>query len=330
MLQLKNATPFAADIAVFPNENGVDTIYTIVKATFCFSNGWVLADEQLPPQAEDQYWGEPGKSSLKLASDFHTGKPASDIVVLGLACAPKQQPVEQLDVSVNVGSVSKTVKVFGNRTWQNGVISAIEPFTTMPLVYEKAFGGEHQLDEQNILAVEQNPVGCGFVGNRDEKSMNGGALPNIEDEGQLIRSLADTPPPAAFGFSSPSWLPRRKYAGTYDKHWQQTRAPYLPKDFDKRFLNAAHPELIYPGFLQGGESFSVTNMHPDGAFNGELPDVKLSCEINVENRINTASANLETLIIEPNRKQVSMVWKAAFECDKKVLKVQEIGLKLMR
>lgn len=330
MLQLKNSTPFAANIAVFPNERGVDTIFTIVKATFCFSNGWTLADEQIPPQAEDEYWGEPGKSSLKLASDFHTGKAVSDIVVLGSACAPNQQTVAQLDVSVNVGSVNKSLRVTGNRTWQNGSISDVEPFKTMPLVYEKAFGGQHWLDDQNYLAVEQNPVGCGFAGNRSEQDMQGEALPNIENNEQLIQSFQDTPLPAGFGFNSPDWLPRRQYAGTYDEKWQQTRAPYLPEDFDKRFLNAAHPDLVYPGFLQGGERFSVSNMHPDGVFFGELPQIILLCDVKLGHQIHKPSSNLETVIIEPNKKQVSMVWKAAFECDKNVLKVEEIGLKLAR
>ena len=330
MLQLKNSTPFAANIAVFPNEKGVDTIYTIVKATFCFSNGWTLTDEQIPPQAEDEYWGEPGKSSLKLASDYHTGKPVSDIVVLGSACALKQQRVKQLDVNVRVGSINKSIRVTGNRTWQNGSISEIEPFKTMPLVYEKAFGGQHWLDEQNYLAVEQNPVGCGFIGKRTVEEMQGAALPNIENSQQLIQSMQDRPVPAGLGFNSPDWLPRRQFAGTYDEQWQKHRAPYLPEDFDKRFLNAAHPDLIYPSFLQGGEQFSVTNMHPDGAFCGELPQVTMLCDVKLGQTIYKPTANIETLIIEPNKKQISMVWKAAFECDKSVPKVEEVSLKLAR
>ena len=45
-----------------------------------------------------------------------------------------------------------------------------------------------------------------------------------------------------------------KYAGTYDKKWQEERAPLLPRDFSKRFLNAAAPGLVAPGYLRGDET----------------------------------------------------------------------------
>jgi hypothetical protein len=332
MLQLKNATPFAAEIAIFPNEQGVDTLYTIVKATFNISSGnaWTLADEQLSPQAEDEYWGEPGQSSIKMASDFHTGKPATDIIMLGSACAIAQQQVNQLDVTLSVGEVTKTVRVIGDRVWLNGQISGIKPFTSMPIVYEKAFGGRHDIDQNSYLAEERNPIGCGFSGKRSARDMEGTSLPNIEDPNELISYCNETPGPTGFGFCSPDWMPRRAFAGTYDEYWQKNRAPYLPLDFDNRFLNAAHPDLIYPGYLKGGELISVVNMHPEGEIRAVLPEISVSCEVDLKGQTHRPLMNLETLIIEPNSKQVSMVWRAAFECDKYVLKINQISLKLSR
>ncbi len=330
MLQLNNATPFAADFAVFPNEQGIDTLYTMVKGTFCLGTAWTLADEQIPPQVEDEYWGELGESSIKVVSDFHTGKPTTDIIMLGSACAPKQQAVQQLDINLTVGQISKIVRVIGDRVWQNGQISAAKTFTSMPIVYEKAYGGKHQVDEQMCLAEEKNPVGSGFLGKRSVADMDGVALPNIEDPNQLIRGQKDTPSPAGYGFCSPSWLPRSQYAGTYDDLWQKKRAPYLPLDFDNRFFNAAHPDLIYPSYIKGGELFTIKNMHPDGVISAALPEVSVSCDINLKGQLRKPAMNLETLIFEPNKKQVSMVWRAAFVCDKSVLDISEISVKLLR
>ena len=330
MLQLKNDTPFAAEIALFPNAQGIDTLYTIMKATFCYAGGWALAEEQILPQAEDEYWGEPGQSSLKSASDFHTGKPASDVIVIGSACAKDRQEVKQLQVSVNVASLSKTVLVTGNRVWQHGNISKIEPFKTMPIVYEKAFGGCHVLDQATYLAEEKNPVGCGFSGKRSMEEMHNLPLPNIEEPTSVIRQYSDRPKPAGFGFCSPNWLPRRQYAGTYDEAWQQNRAPYLPTDFDSRFLNCAHPDLIYPGYLQGGEAFSISNMHPEGTFSGNIPQLSAVSDIRFGSESNKSPMNLETVVFEPNKKTISMVWRSAFECDKRALKITEIGLSLAR
>lgn len=330
MLQLKNATPFAAEMAVFPNEKGIDTLYTIVKASFQLQHAWVLADEQEPPQKEDEYWGEPGLSSIKMASDFHIGKPNTDIVMIGEACAPNLNPVNSLDVHLNVGQLNKTVRVFGDRVWLDGRVSSPKSFTSMPIVYERAFGGRHQIDDEHFLAEEKNPVGCSFKGKRSSSEMNGTLLPNIEELDQLMQYQGDSPSPAGFGFCSPDWLPRRQYAGTYDDVWQKNRAPYLPSDFDINFLNAAHPDLIYPGYLQGGEQLLIKNMHPDGEIRAQLPQLNIKCDINLDGETQSPQMNLETLILEPNQKQISMVWRAAFECDKKVLNISEVELKLTR
>ena len=45
MLQILNKTPFEAHISCFPDENGVDTVYPILKATFDLSaDGVAVAD----------------------------------------------------------------------------------------------------------------------------------------------------------------------------------------------------------------------------------------------------------------------------------------------
>ncbi len=328
MLQLNNKTPFAASMALFPDPRGIDTIYLIVKANFNIGPKWTLLDEQLPPIEADVYWGEPESSSIKYASDFHTGKPNTDIIMTGLACAPNQQTVSQLDVGLSVGRVNKTVRVYGDRQWCNGLISDPAPFQTMPLVYEKSFGGMHLVDGEVDSADARNPLGCGFAGNRSAKQMHGVPLPNLEDPRDLIREHSQTPEPACFGYCSPAWEPRVNYAGTYDENWQTQRAPYLPEDFDSRFFNMAHPELVYPGYLQGGEVASITGMHPVGELNFELPKVKLSSRFKMEEQLNSADFNLETLHIEPNLLQLSMTWRAAYPCDKKSLKIEEIHVSL--
>lgn len=330
MLQLNNNTPFAADIATFPNEQGIDSLYVIVKATFIMGQQWSLADEQIPPQKADEYWGEPGLSSIKNLSDFHIGKNSTDILMQGNACALNHQDVKQLDVHLSVGQVSKSLRVFGDRQWVNGQPSTPVPFQSMPLVYERAFGGQHQIDELTLIAEERNLVGSGFAGKRSKAEMNGVALPNIEDPNQLIQQIEDTPIPASFSPSCGYWSPRTQWAGTYDEMWQTTRAPYLPTDFDKRFLNAAHPDLVYPGFLQGGEPIVIKGMHPAGDINLSVPRVKINCNVILKSKPVPITLNIETLTLHPNQQQLSMVWLAPFQCDKNLLNINEIELTLSR
>ena len=330
MLQLHNSTKFAAGMALFPNAEAIDTLYVMVKASFNFAPQFTLADEQTPPMEQDVYWTEPGKSSLKYASDMHTGKPATDIVMLGHACAPEKKEATQLDISLTVGKVHKTLRVYGDRQWRDDRITNPTPFRTMPIVYEKAFGGVHIANGEIVADEPRNPIGRGFAGQRNANEMNGVPLPNLEDPAHLIRSPDDQPAPACFACCPGHWLPRANYAGTYDDKWKKTRAPYLPTDFDSRFHNMAHPELIYPGYLQGGEMVEITHMHPDGPFKFELPELKLTARVEIGQRVEEPPFNLETLILEPNQRKLSMVWRAALSCDKQMWKVSEIRVGMTR
>ena len=248
--------------------------------------------------------------------------------MIGQACAPQQQPIRQLDVSLSVGQVSKTVRVFGDRVWENGYPSAPKPFTRMPMVYENAFGGIHSEEGKVIAGESRNPLGCGFRGKRKQADMEGLPLPNLEDPVNLIQHCGDVVAPAGFGYIAPHWLPRLGYAGTYDENWQKKVAPYLPTDFDPRFFNMAHPDLIYPGYLQGGEAVSITGMHPAGPLDFVLPSLRIKADVYLPRSTENPKFELETLLLEPNQLRMQTVWKAAFPCDKKALKIQQVNVSM--
>jgi len=331
MLQLHNKTPFAASSVLLPSEAGIDTLYIMVKASFNINEQWTLADEQPPPTEADEYWGEPEDSSIKYPSDCHTGKPSSDIIMLGHAFTPDKKERRQMDVSLSVGQVNKTVRIFGDRHWQDGRITPPQPFRSMAMRYENAYGGTHNRDEQIIAAEVRNPLGCGFLGERKTTEMNGSPLPNLEDPKALINNLKQQPTPACFAASAPHWLPRADFAGTYDKQWKAQRIPYIPTDFNPRFFNMAHADLIYPGFLEGGEPVEITHMHPlKPQLTFTLPVVKLRANAIVAGTLRNAEFNLETVIIEPNRLKLSMLWRAAVPCNKAALKISDITLNTTR
>ncbi|MDH5179170.1 MAG: DUF2169 domain-containing protein [Gammaproteobacteria bacterium] len=330
MLQLHNSTPFAANMALFPNEDAIDTLYIIVRATFNISSKWTLVDEQPPPLEADIYWADPETSSIKYASDYHTGKPSTDVVVVGNAFAPPGKPVQKMNVHFVLGNMQKAITVFGDREWRDGNISTPKPFQSMPVIYERAFGGQYKIEDTIQSAELRNLVGTGFAGGRKGKEMNGVALPNLEDPAYLITEIKDQPKPACFAFCSPNWQPRLSYAGTYDENWQKKRAPYLPLDYDRRFLNMAHPDLIYSGYLQGGEPVQIMGMHEKGNLQFSLPYVKLAATVKIGNTEERPILNMETLLIEPNDLKLSMVWKAALPCDKKAQKIETVNISLAR
>ncbi|QSQ24074.1 DUF2169 domain-containing protein [Pyxidicoccus parkwayensis] len=335
MLQVKNETPFVPGLSIFPDEEGVDTVYLTVKATFRFvADTLEVAGAQPPLVLDDTYWGEPGASSLKYASEVHLLKPGTDVVLVGDAFAPGGRPVSSCLVSVRVGPLQRTLTVFGDRQWKGGVMSprssTPEPFVRMPLRYERAFGGTHVQEggQGEVLAAPRNPVGRGFRGKRSASEMLNLPLPNVEDPRALIHGISDVPEPAGVGYVAPSWLPRKALAGTYDEAWRTGRAPYLPVDFNPDYFRAASPGLSAAGFLGGGEPVELRNVSPSGIVRLSLPRCEFDITARIAGRSQQARMRLETVLLEPGEERLSLLWRGAMSCDKEVLKVEGARFRL--
>ncbi|HPL97841.1 MAG TPA: DUF2169 domain-containing protein [Smithellaceae bacterium] len=324
MFHLRNDTPFPAQIYTCPNLRGLDTLYIVVKQTYDLMPSPAIAETQQPIIEVDQYWDEPGRSSLKYAGEIHLEKPGTDVVLIGEACSPNGRPVTEMNVGISVAGREHILKIFGDRRWKKGFLSfgidPPRPFTRMPLRYERAFGGMHIIDETsaNILAEKKNPVGKGFTGRRSAREIDGMELPNIEDPADLIKSPTDTPAPACFGYVAPNWEPRINYVGTYDETWRKTIMPGMPEDFDPRFYHMAHPGLIFSPHLKGGEPVILVNLSEQGRLNFTIPEDEPKIEANINGRFETAKANLETILLEPMEERMCLLWRAALPGGKKI------------
>ena len=328
MLQVRNDTPFVVVLLLFPDEQGIETVYVTVKATFDMRPGGLeVAAVQRPLFVMDEYWGSPEHSSLKYASEAHLMRPGTDVVVIGEAHAPRGCPTDSCPVSVQVGSMRKTLIVSGDRIWRGGTvsprISPPEPFLKLPLVYERAFGGKHETRAGNWVYEPRNPVGTGFRGKRSASEMLEMRLPNLEDPAERITSITDSPAPVGFGYTASSWDPRRTFAGTYDQAWQTHRAPYLPLDFKPAFFEAASPGLHSPRPLTGGEPVELVNLSPSGAARFRLPRCELRAAVRVASSEEHPPLLLDRVLIEPGASRLCMLWRGAVPCDKRVLKVRE-------
>lgn len=324
MLQIENQTPLCAFLSVLPDRDAIDTLYVLLKATLALRPKLALASVQVPVTLADEYYGEPTDSSLKAVSEIHIGKPGTDVLVSGRAWAPRGQAIREGLVRVTVAERHKSVRVWGNRVWQSdGTPSAPEPFEAMPLVWERAFGGVHALEDR-LLAEERNPIGVGFAGERSSEQLTGQPVPNLEDPREPLARAGQNPTPACFAPTAPHWLPRRHFAGTYDEHWQRHRAPYLPADFDPRFLRCAAPELAFDRFLTAGEPIEVVGATPDQPLAFRIPAANLRVAVKVAGTIEHPPANLETILIEPDDNRVVFTWRAVLPCDRKVRQVEKV------
>lgn len=330
MLQLENASGLPASLAVFPDPQGIDTLYTVVKATFALRPRLALADVQLPVSAVDAWRGEPGKSSLTEVSEFHLGKPGTDVLLTGHAVAPQGRPAPQSAVRLVVANRQKTAAIFGKRVWRRGgTLSPPEPFEKVPLVWEHAYGGCHEVTPGGaLLGEDANPLGVGFVGRRAAESFIGTQAPQIEDPVALMQALGDRPPPVGFGPMPAAWAARRRFAGTYDAAWQRTRAPYLPADFDPRFFHVAPAPFAFAHPLQGGEPVSVIGVSYDGPYAFAVPRLVVGVNVMLGRRQQSVKAVLETLWIHADTARVSLSYRAALACDKEVLAVKQVRIEV--
>ncbi|MFO0648027.1 MAG: DUF2169 domain-containing protein [Polyangiales bacterium] len=336
MLQLANETPFTAGMLLFADARGVETLYVVVKSTFDARDGAVtVADAQEPLCLADEYWGDPESSSLRRASEARIARPGTDVLVAGHVHAPGGRAAATVDASVRVGPLRATIRAIGDRLFTGDATppycTAPRPFTTMPLRYERAFGGAYVDPGDRTLRVDRrNPVGRGFVpeGTRDLRPLRGASLPNLEDPSALWQRPGDLPPPCATGPIAPSWLPRAGYAGTYDEHWQTRRAPYLPDDFDQRFFHVAHPSLVSAAGLRGGESVELERLTPDGAWRFALPAITYAGEARVGRDLRALTFSLEAVHLDADEARVTLVHRAAVTVDKRALQVSSVRVGL--
>lgn len=335
-MKLVNDTAYTCERVVYGDGSGRERLLVIVKAVFSVAEDATLKPLEEPPplRAADTFFDEVGGSSILWETEMIPAKASTDVVLLGTAQTKDQRLVPQLNVSLKIGELSKTVTVFGDRVWEDHLTGAkpgpITPFREMPLVYERAFGGRDQSTENRKYweAEQRNPVGVGFRAKHSAAPIDGAPLPNLEDPGALIRHAGDRPPPAGFGTIARDWLPRLSLAGTYDEDWQTSRAPLLPEDFDPRFHNSAHPDLIAPGYLRGDEAVSVHNVLPSGRpWSFQLPGVTPVGKVQIGGADTPCPLQLDTVVLDADEQQVTQIWRGELDIHHRLHQVKEIHVR---
>lgn len=314
---VENLTPFAFEALYLTDEELHPLLVPVVKATYELGrSGLRLAEEQEPLHHGGIFHGTKEGSSYRYEPEVAFFKPATDVVLVGHAYAPSAD-TRELKVELQVGPLRKVVQVLGERVWFKSLghvsMTRPQPFERMPLCYERAFGGGDRShpDASRHTFEPRNPVGVGFRAHPSHFE-EGLRLPNLEDPEAPLRRFGQVVVPTGFGFVSPQWHPRARLAGTYDEQWAKGRAPLLPRDFDRRFFNAASPGLVANGYLRGNESVTLVNALPEGRLDFRLPGTPPP-------RVRVVRASdedvwlelrLDTLILDTDARRVFFLWRA--------------------
>lgn len=334
-MKFENHTPFANAWLVLLDKQAAEHLIVVLKATYIITEngGLELAKKQDAIRPADEFHGEPGLSSIRYEAELGPAKPATDVVLVGSAVAPRSG-ITEMGVGVRVGPLSKEVRVFGERRWKKGLfglsISKPLPFDRIPLTYENAYGGKDTSakDPKDHGQEPRNPVGRGYRAKKSRLDFADTLLPNIEDPEHLVKHPGDGVSPQSLGFIGRDWLPRLSYSGTYNQKWMEERIPLLPDDFDERFYNAAHPDLTARGYLKGDEPVEIIGCTRAARLGFSLPGKKPAAEVVHDQGRLPVALNLNTVMVDVDAMKLVLLWKGDVNIHRRLMRISQIECRL--
>ncbi|WP_437281265.1 DUF2169 domain-containing protein [Sorangium sp. So ce375] len=273
--------------AVLWRAQGAERLTVVVKATFALVHDR-SAELAAPADLSRADRLRDGSGSLEDAGEIAPYLPRAGVLVRGHAAAPAGTTTTALSVRVALFRedrwvLDKVLHVYGDRTRE---APSPRPFSLMPLVYERAYGGPQ---------TDANPVGVGA----------GTTLPNIVDP-------ADPTRPTGVGPIAGSWAPRRGLLAP--DHAPDLSALELGGSFDFRYFVAA-PADQQLEFLRGDEWILLEGLHPHcQRIQSCLPSARGLARIH---RLGPGCDDLgqpielvaDTLTIDADRLLCSLIWR---------------------
>jgi hypothetical protein len=281
--------------------SGAWTLTFVCKATYRLApTESELADEQEAPNEEDNYWDDDTTRSLYAPSDLVPFKARADVLLVGHAFAPRDEPKTSLIARLTVGSMSKAIECCRDRRWTlEGQLREGPRITRVPLRYERAAGGQET----------SNPVGMRL----DAADAYGMVhLPNLQPPGTSVPKRGEGVEAVGFGPIAPTWPTRVEKLGRYAPSW--TAATWssqpVPDDLDPAYWNCA-PRDQQIDVIRPDERILLENLHP------EHPRLVTNLSgLSPVAAIERAGAALEpiqltcdTLWIDTDRSLCTLVWR---------------------
>ncbi len=320
----------------------------IVKRTYLFFDDGTTERCAIarPLRRTDSYYddGDPTWATVEHEAELTPYKPSTDVVVIGSACAPQATDVQQMRISVQVGGRLKTLLVTGDRrcsfrSGESPVFTDPEPFKSMQVRYERAYGGRDDRSIPDIPFIyPRNDLGVGVVLRNVREVVEGLALPNIEDPDDLLtpeRLFIEDPQrwhlqplPQGFGWRQRTWFPRCALLGSYPAFTpagtvtREERMGLLPADYialakqsrfpprEAHFGNGASYGMVFQQ-LNGGEVIRLEGWTRDGPRTFSLPEDAPSIALDLGSGHQDLAPQLHTVSIRPEDHEFDLIWRGA-------------------
>jgi Uncharacterized protein conserved in bacteria (DUF2169) len=239
-----------------------------------------------------------------LPTDLARWKLGVDLMLFGRAHAPGGRPTTSMMATVGLGDWSQSIRVIGDRRWRRSgtgfAPSAPEPFVEMPMTWSHAFGGCAPMRGTEV-PHPYNPAGRGY--NTLEESVDGSALPNLEDPASLIQKWTDDPIPITFAaIPSTSMFMADNCAGR-EEDGQTVYEPGV--------ANRAHPKLRLPRERARG-TLVIEGMTRDSPLAVRLPEAGFTAEVWLAERHYSFPLELDTLGVLTEARRMFAVYRCLF------------------
>lgn len=354
-VKLSNSTVLPAKLVASPGgigEPGVGAL--LAKATFRFdAHGHVEAETQAPVPLFDKDVETP--LGVLPADTLGRGSERFEVMLLGSAHVPNQSQASELRVGLCVGSERREMAVFGDRLWEPAAdgtprIGAAQPFTSMPLVYERAFGGSVpvQIDPDSVLDVFEpiNKRGLGFDAEMWAHAVGQmlGApqgypllegyrrrLPNLENPRALIQKWSDAPEPVGWApvylDTAVGHLPlirreserlerdRAQGEGAAQRRYDELLKTPDPDVDPAGSLHRAHPDWVIDTPLEKA-TVRLENLLPDApAVEFPLPALRVVADYVLYGREGSRDLLAQALVLLPEQRVFYLVYRLPFTFD---------------
>ena len=225
-MKLLNVHPLPAllSVSAIPGYDAARAGMLVAKATYRVADGVAVLETQEPAPILTK--DKPTPLGDLPRDDTLRADPAFEVILLGQAYAAGGKPCPSRSVSLSVGAARRELLITGDRRWEKSMfgqrLSQPKPFTTMPLTWAQAFGGQTaiEIDRESFVDVcdVRNAVGKGFDPEPHAKGMGAKlkspkpyprfdptrVLPNVEHPHLAIREWKDSPDPACWPLNPPS------------------------------------------------------------------------------------------------------------------------------
>lgn len=304
-MHVLSTCPLRVASVVWQPRPGAWTLTFVCKATFVLSPGESrLAEVQEEPAPDDRHFGSDETRSLYAGADLVPWKTRADVVLVGHAFAAHRQPARSVATRLNVGELDKRVDVWCDRVfWQDGRLLEGQPFTHMPLVYERASGGTGTANPLGMRS-DAAPDAYGSV-----------PIPNLQPAGQVVARRGDAFAPIAYGPIAASWPGRVDKVPPHVVGWSHRgwSARPLPEGLDPAYFNSAPPDQRVAS-IRADERILLENLHADHArLETRLPGLRPRAHLTTGGQPGEEiDLVADTLWIDTDRGIATVVWRGRF------------------